>query len=191
MRAATGFEPSDKWFGQQAVYRISMGNFLFFGSMSLALLGVKYKGDKRGQVLQQGNWMIKLVVWVLFMVLPFLFPNGVVQVYGEHMAGWKAGFNATTGNESWKLAKKALPLQHLQLDAAKSQRCTFGGGKQCADRSRGAASSVSSVASKPLACTAWQAVQVTCGDEQLGQHFWLLDCRKHELGAAAVSEQTY
>jgi hypothetical protein len=83
MRAATGFEPSDKWFGQQAVYRISMGNFLFFGSMSLALLGVKYKGDKRGQVLQQGNWMIKLVVWVLFMALPFLFPNGLVQAYGE------------------------------------------------------------------------------------------------------------
>lgn len=83
MRAATGFEPSDKWFGQQAVYRISMGNFLFFGSMSLALLGVKYKGDKRGQVLQQGNWMLKLVVWVLFMALPFLFPNGLVQAYGE------------------------------------------------------------------------------------------------------------
>jgi hypothetical protein len=89
MRAATGFEPSDKWFGQQAVYRISMGNFLFFGSMSLALLGVKYKGDKRGQVLQQGNWMIKLVVWVLFMALPFLFPNGLVQAYG-----WGARFGS-------------------------------------------------------------------------------------------------
>lgn len=97
MRAATGFEPSDKWFGQQAVYRISMGNFLFFGSMSLALLGVKYKGDKRGQVLQQGNWMIKLVVWVLFMVLPFLFPNGVVQVYGEHMARCKGGLQCHHG----------------------------------------------------------------------------------------------
>ena len=60
-----------------------MGNFLFFGTMSLALLGVRYKGDKRGQVLQHGNWMIKLVVWVLFMALPFLFPNGMVQVYGE------------------------------------------------------------------------------------------------------------
>jgi hypothetical protein len=82
MRAATGFEPSDKWFGQQAVYRISMGNFLFFGAMSLALLGVRYKGEKRGQVLQQGNWMIKLVAWVAFMALPFFFPNGMVQAYG-------------------------------------------------------------------------------------------------------------
>lgn len=87
MRAATGFEPSDKWFGQQAVYRVSMGNFLFFASMSLALLGVKYKGDKRGQVLQHGNWMIKLVVWVLFMALPFLFPNSLVQAYGKQIMG--------------------------------------------------------------------------------------------------------
>lgn len=33
MRAATGFEPSDKWFGQQAVYRISMGNFVSAGAL--------------------------------------------------------------------------------------------------------------------------------------------------------------
>lgn len=83
MRSATGFEPSDKWFGQQAVYRISMGNFMFFGAMSLALLGVKYKGDKRGQILQHGSWFIKFAVWILFNALPFLFPNGLVQAYGE------------------------------------------------------------------------------------------------------------
>ena len=28
MRAAAGFEPGDKWFGQQAVYRVSMGSFV-------------------------------------------------------------------------------------------------------------------------------------------------------------------
>lgn len=89
MRAATGFEPSDKWFGQQAVYRISMGNFMFFGAMSLALLGVKYKGDKRGQILQHGNWIIKFVVWIAFNALPFLFPNGLVQAYG-----WAARFGS-------------------------------------------------------------------------------------------------
>eukprot|EP00775_Hariotina_reticulata_P009592 gene9592-9755_t len=89
MRAATGFEPSDKWFGQQAVYRISMGNFLFFGFMSLALMGVKYKGDKRGQLLQHGNWIIKLVVWTLFNALPFFFPNGMVEAYG-----WAARFGS-------------------------------------------------------------------------------------------------
>eukprot|EP00877_Chromochloris_zofingiensis_P007278 jgi/Chrzof1/2803/UNPLg00717.t1 len=89
MRAAVDFEPSDKWFGQQAVYRISMGNFLFFGCMSLALLGVKDKGDKRGKFLQHGNWMLKLGLWVLFTALPFFFPNSVVQAYG-----WAARFGS-------------------------------------------------------------------------------------------------
>lgn len=28
MRAASGFAPSDRWFGQQAVYRVSLGNFV-------------------------------------------------------------------------------------------------------------------------------------------------------------------
>jgi hypothetical protein len=51
--------------------------------MSLALLGVRYKGDKRGQTLHRGNWAVKVLVWVLFSALPFLFPNGVVQAYGE------------------------------------------------------------------------------------------------------------
>ncbi|KAI8465487.1 MAG: serine incorporator/TMS membrane protein [Monoraphidium minutum] len=89
MRAATGFEPSDKWFGQQAVYRISMGSFLFFGCMSLALLGVRTKGDKRGAYLHQGNWAAKLAAWLLFIALPFFFPNGVVVAYG-----WAARFGS-------------------------------------------------------------------------------------------------
>lgn len=82
MKAAVGFEPSDKWFGQQAVYRISMGNFLFFGCMSLIMVGVKYKSDKRGQYIHHGNWLAKLGVWLLFNALPFFFPNGMVEAYG-------------------------------------------------------------------------------------------------------------
>lgn len=81
MRAAAGFEPSDKWFGQQAVYRISMGNFMFFGALALALLGVNTKGDKRGAVLHRGNWAAKLAAWAVFCVLPFLMPNGVLDAY--------------------------------------------------------------------------------------------------------------
>jgi hypothetical protein len=122
MRAATGFEPSDKWFGQQAVYRVSMGNFLFFASMSLALLGVKYKGDKRGQVLQHGNWMIKLVVWVLFMALPFLFPNGLVQAYGKQMPGGLGGGVAAALYAS----DQALhPVSHASVQALAGSRGTM------------------------------------------------------------------
>jgi Serine incorporator (Serinc) len=82
MRAAAGFEPSDKWFGQQAVYRISMGSCLYFAALSAALLGVRYRSDARGKLLQHGHWGLKLGAWLAFSALPFFFPNGVVQAYG-------------------------------------------------------------------------------------------------------------
>lgn len=54
--------------------------------MALATLGVKYKSDKRDKYLHHGNWLVKLGVWLLFSVLPFFFPNGVVSVYGKLLA---------------------------------------------------------------------------------------------------------
>ncbi len=61
--------------------------------MALATLGVKYKSDKRDQYLHHGNWMVKLGLWLLFSLLPFFFPNGVISLYGgscTHIlpAGW-------------------------------------------------------------------------------------------------------
>lgn len=55
---------------------------LFFSFMALALLGVKYKSDKRDQYLHHGNWMVKLGLWLFFCALPFLFPNGLVNMFG-------------------------------------------------------------------------------------------------------------
>ena len=57
--------------------------------MSLALLGVRTKGDKRGQYLHQGNWAAKLAAWLVFLALPFFFPNGMVVAYG-----WAARFGS-------------------------------------------------------------------------------------------------
>ena len=59
---------------------------LFFGFMALALLGVKYKGDKRDQYLHHGGWLLKLGLWLAFSALPFLFPNSLVNAYGEQLA---------------------------------------------------------------------------------------------------------
>ena len=50
--------------------------------MALATLGVKYKSDKRDVYLHHGNWLVKLGLWLLFSVLPFFFPNGVISLYG-------------------------------------------------------------------------------------------------------------
>mmetsp|Transcript_14820 Transcript_14820/g.41700 ORF Transcript_14820/g.41700 Transcript_14820/m.41700 type:complete len:432 (-) Transcript_14820:29-1324(-) len=74
-------ELPDSWYGKEAVYRVSLGNALFFGCLSLALIGVKYRGDKRGKLLQHGSWMLKVVMWLLFNALPFLLPNGVAEGY--------------------------------------------------------------------------------------------------------------
>jgi hypothetical protein len=127
MRAATGFEPSDKWFGQQAVYRISMGNFLFFGGMSLALLGVKYKGEKRGQLLQHGNWVIKLVVWILFNALPFLFPNGMVQAYGACSAAQHRRSCGSTAQHSTINSSTTTGAVHRLCTQRQHTNCTLDG----------------------------------------------------------------
>lgn len=83
VRHATGLpeELSEKWYGQQAVYRVSMGNFLFFGLLSLVLLGVKFKSDKRDQYLQHGGWIVKVGLWVGFNIIAFLAPVGLVNAY--------------------------------------------------------------------------------------------------------------
>ena len=55
---------------------------LFFGLMALAMVGVKYKSDKRDQYLQHGGWFVKVALWVLFNILPFFFPVSFVNGYG-------------------------------------------------------------------------------------------------------------
>lgn len=55
---------------------------LFFSTMSLIMVGVKYKGDKRAQYLHHGSPLIKLGLWAIFTALPFLFPNPIVNAYG-------------------------------------------------------------------------------------------------------------
>ena len=73
-------EPSDEWFGKQAVYRISFGNFLFFALWSVLLVGVKYKKEARAKLHTDG-WFLKLILWVAMNVFPFFLPNESMEVY--------------------------------------------------------------------------------------------------------------
>eukprot|EP00200_Dunaliella_tertiolecta_P011069 CAMPEP_0202381332 /NCGR_PEP_ID=MMETSP1127-20130417/34960_1 /ASSEMBLY_ACC=CAM_ASM_000462 /TAXON_ID=3047 /ORGANISM="Dunaliella tertiolecta, Strain CCMP1320" /LENGTH=438 /DNA_ID=CAMNT_0048980259 /DNA_START=170 /DNA_END=1486 /DNA_ORIENTATION=+ len=90
MREAAHLHLSDEWFGQQAVYRISMGNFVLFTILSLSLLGVKLKADKRSKYLHHGHYLLKLLAWAVFTALPFFFPPGFVDAYG-HVAQFGSG----------------------------------------------------------------------------------------------------
>ena len=83
-----GLHPSDEWFGKQAVYRVSMGNFAFFSLFALLLIGVKYKGDARGR-LHHGGWFLKICAWLSFNIIPFFLPNSVAEGYS-----WFARFGS-------------------------------------------------------------------------------------------------
>ena len=78
--AHTGLEPSDDWFGKQAVYRIGFGNFMFFAMFSLLLVGVKYKGEARAK-LHTSGWFLKIMTWAAFNIIPFFMPNKSMEVY--------------------------------------------------------------------------------------------------------------
>lgn len=80
---------SDAWYGRQAVYRLSLGNFLFFAILAAVLYGVKEKGDKRDKYVHHGNWALKIAVWLVLSVVPFFLPAGMIDAYS-----WLARFGA-------------------------------------------------------------------------------------------------
>ncbi|KAL8515389.1 hypothetical protein ACS0TY_014190 [Phlomoides rotata] len=77
----TSDDLSKEWFQIQAVLRVSMGNFLFFGILSLILIGVKDQNDRR-DALHHGGWIAKMVVWALLVILMFFLPNVFINIYG-------------------------------------------------------------------------------------------------------------
>lgn len=81
---------SDQWFQMQAVLRVSMGNFLFFGILGLIMIGVKDQNDRRDSW-HHGGWTAKMVIWALLTILMFFLPNAVIDVYGV-ISKFGAGF---------------------------------------------------------------------------------------------------
>ncbi|VFQ65233.1 unnamed protein product [Cuscuta campestris] len=71
----------DEWYQMQAVLRVSLGNFLFFGVLALIMIGVKYQNDRRDS-LHHGGWVLKFAAWVVLIILMFFLPNAIVNVYG-------------------------------------------------------------------------------------------------------------
>ncbi|KAL1211814.1 hypothetical protein V5N11_023803 [Cardamine amara subsp. amara] len=70
-----------EWYQQQAVLRVSFGNFLFFGIYALIMIGVKDQNDRRDSW-HHGGWGLKMIVWFLLVVLMFFVPNVIVSIYG-------------------------------------------------------------------------------------------------------------
>jgi hypothetical protein len=72
-----------RWFGAQSVYRISFGNFLFFGALSLMLINVRSRSDPRDRHIHHGGWALKFTAWIVCNVLPFFFPNDAITGRGK------------------------------------------------------------------------------------------------------------
>ncbi|GAV60906.1 Serinc domain-containing protein [Cephalotus follicularis] len=72
---------SEEWFQEQAVLRVSLGNFLFFAILALIMIGVKDQNDRRDSW-HHGGWIAKMVIWFLLVVLMFFMPNVIIKIYG-------------------------------------------------------------------------------------------------------------
>ncbi|MCL7023862.1 hypothetical protein MKW94_014978 [Papaver nudicaule] len=71
---------SNEWLQINAVSRVSLGNFLFFASLALIMIGVKDQNDKR-YVVQHRGGTVKVVVWALLMALMFFVPDEIISFY--------------------------------------------------------------------------------------------------------------
>ncbi|XP_026445149.1 probable serine incorporator [Papaver somniferum] len=72
---------SNEWLQINAVSRVSLGNFLFFASLALIMIGVKNQNDKRHVIHHRGG-TVKIVVWALLLVLMFFVPDNIISFYG-------------------------------------------------------------------------------------------------------------
>lgn len=72
-------------YGYFAVQRINFALALFHFLLAFLLLGVKNTKDGRAAV-QNGYWGPKIVIWLVFIVLTFLIPEGFFMVWGRYFA---------------------------------------------------------------------------------------------------------
>lgn len=70
-----------EWYQIDAVLRVSLGNFLFFVTFALLMIGVKDQNDRRDSW-HHGGWIAKMVVWLLLVILMFFLPDIVITIYG-------------------------------------------------------------------------------------------------------------
>lgn len=71
-----------EFFQIQAVLRVSLGNFLFFGILALIMIGVKDQNDRRDSW-HHGGWIAKMLIWALLTILMFFLPNVIITIYGQ------------------------------------------------------------------------------------------------------------
>lgn len=78
-----GAAEEDKCFGKQGVLRISMSLFLFFITMSLAMIGHKdHDPENIRTKIQDGFWIFKVLLLVVYLLVAYFLPIKVMVWYG-------------------------------------------------------------------------------------------------------------
>lgn len=96
--------PPKEWFQTSAVLRVSLGNFLFFVTFALMMIGVKDQNDRRDSW-HHGGWIVKIVIWAVLIVLMFFLPNEIITIYGE--------FSLVLVTLMWISVRLIIFLMHL------------------------------------------------------------------------------
>ncbi|XP_010925321.1 uncharacterized protein [Elaeis guineensis] len=68
--------------GAEGVLRISLGCSLFFFVMFLSTAGTKKLDDPRNSWHSEW-WPAKIIMWMVFMAVPFFIPSAFIQLYGK------------------------------------------------------------------------------------------------------------
>ncbi|KAJ1393503.1 Serine incorporator/TMS membrane protein [Sesbania bispinosa] len=68
--------------GAEGVLRVSLGCFIFYIIMFLSTAGTSKLNEMR-DTWHSGWWSVKIALWVVMTVIPFLLPSGFIQIYGE------------------------------------------------------------------------------------------------------------
>ncbi|KAH9326469.1 hypothetical protein KI387_006647 [Taxus chinensis] len=68
--------------GTEGVLRVSMGCFIFHFCMFITTVGATKLQEYRDSW-HSGLWHLKGLMWISVMIMPFLFPPAVIQLYGE------------------------------------------------------------------------------------------------------------
>ncbi len=76
---------SSKCYGYFAVQRINFALGIFHLLLSVLLLGVRTAKDTRAG-LQNGFWGPKLLLWIAFVIISFLIPEGFFMFWGNYVA---------------------------------------------------------------------------------------------------------
>nr|XP_011458210.1 PREDICTED: probable serine incorporator isoform X2 [Fragaria vesca subsp. vesca] len=81
MNRLRGCDGAHDCLATEGVLRVSLGCFLFYFSMFLSTAGASKLNESR-DTWQSGWWSAKIVLWIAFIIIPFLLPSAIIKLYG-------------------------------------------------------------------------------------------------------------